>query len=316
MDGLPGPTRLAVWDFEGRASASVMRLAGGVAGFRASRHSKPNMGLGLTTALMMQMMDRGCLGTALLPQEKPCACCGGPFGRPEFTRDGRGALRQPQCGDGRSFARECVRRSRLEGPVREVLPQYLAVLEPEPEPLDSPPFRKAHVLAIGVDAVTWGQRKAALKDSGTARPVVKKLLSDPDEQLSYCIKFVDYHRPGRKRVPLKPDRLVELAAWRSRYRFEDFLFVYGLPRRGGRIDVDESALLRPFAYCAHLDLLRWSRADPGLCSPARRPPLDERSLNSRAKIQVAIAQARAELRAGPPQELRRDIEDELERLVD
>jgi len=97
----------------------------------------------------------------------------------------------------------------------------------------------AHVLAIGVDEVTWDQLEAALKDSGTARPVVTQPLRDPDEQLSYCIKFVDYHRPGRKRVPLKADRLVELAAWCSRYRFEDFLFVYGVPRPGGRIVVDE-----------------------------------------------------------------------------
>jgi hypothetical protein len=97
----------------------------------------------------------------------------------------------------------------------------------------------AHVLAIGVDAVTWDQLRAALKDSGTARPVVTQRLNDSDEQLSYCIKFVDYHRPGRRRVPLQPDRLVELAAWSSRYRFEDFLFVYGVPRPGGRIVVDE-----------------------------------------------------------------------------
>jgi hypothetical protein len=97
----------------------------------------------------------------------------------------------------------------------------------------------AQVLAIGVDAVTWKQLRAALKDSGTAEPVETKPLNDPDEQLSYCIKFVDYHRPGRKRVPLKPDRLVELAAWSSRYRFEDFLFVYGCPRPGGRVVVDE-----------------------------------------------------------------------------
>jgi hypothetical protein len=97
----------------------------------------------------------------------------------------------------------------------------------------------AHVLAIGVDEVTWKKLRAALKDSGTVRPVVTKPLKDPDERLSYCIKFATYHRPGRKRVPLKADRLVELAAWSSRHRFEDFLFVYGVPRRGGRIVVDE-----------------------------------------------------------------------------
>ena len=97
----------------------------------------------------------------------------------------------------------------------------------------------AHVLAIGVDAVTWKQLEAALADSGTARPVLPVLLRDPEVQISYCLKFVDYHRPGRRRVPLPPDRLVELAAWWSRYRFEDFLFAYGARRRGDRLVVDE-----------------------------------------------------------------------------
>ena len=64
-------------------------------------------------------------------------------------------------------------------------------------------------------------------------------LRDPDEQLSYCVKFVTYHQPGRRRVPLPPDRLVELAEWWSRYRFEDFLFAYGARRRGGQLVVDK-----------------------------------------------------------------------------
>jgi hypothetical protein len=51
-------------------------------------------------------------------------------------------------------------------------------------------------------------------------------------------------------------------------------------------------------------------------SPARRLALDEQSLNSRATIEAAIAQKRAELRAGPPGELRWELEDELERLFD
>ena len=38
----------------------------------------------------------------------------------------------------------------------------------------------AQVLAIGVDAVTWDQLEASLKDSGTAKPVLRKLLSNPD----------------------------------------------------------------------------------------------------------------------------------------
>jgi hypothetical protein len=38
---------------------------------------------------------------------------------------------------------------------------------------------------------------------------------------------------------LPPDRLVELAEWWSRHRFEDFLFAYGARRRGGRLVVDQ-----------------------------------------------------------------------------
>jgi transposase len=40
-------------------------------------------------------------------------------------------------------------------------------------------------------------------------------------------------------IRLPPDRLVELAAWWSRHRFEDFLFAYGARRRGGRLVVDK-----------------------------------------------------------------------------
>ena len=97
----------------------------------------------------------------------------------------------------------------------------------------------AQVLAIGVDPQAWAQLEAALEKSGTADPVRPVALRHPDVQLSYCIKFVTYHKPGRRPVPLPPDRLVELAAWWSRYRFEDFFFAYGARRRGGRIVVDK-----------------------------------------------------------------------------
>jgi hypothetical protein len=97
----------------------------------------------------------------------------------------------------------------------------------------------AHVLAIGVDPTAWQRLAAALKNSGTWRPVKVDELRDLEEQLSYCVKFVTYHQPGRRLVPLPPDRLVELAAWWSQYRFEDFLFAYGARRRGGRLAVDK-----------------------------------------------------------------------------
>jgi hypothetical protein len=96
----------------------------------------------------------------------------------------------------------------------------------------------AQVLAIGVAAHAWTRLEAGLEDSGTWRPVHVVPLRDPDEQLSYCVKFVTYHQPGRRLVP-PPDRLVELAAWQSRYRFEDFLFAYGARRRGGQLVVDK-----------------------------------------------------------------------------
>jgi hypothetical protein len=97
----------------------------------------------------------------------------------------------------------------------------------------------AHVLAIGVEPNAWTQLEAALEKSGTADPVKWDPLCDPDEQLSYLIKFITYHQPGRRPVPLPRDRLVELAAWWSRHRFEDCLFAYGARRRGGRIVVDK-----------------------------------------------------------------------------
>ena len=97
----------------------------------------------------------------------------------------------------------------------------------------------AQVLAMGVDPNAWEQLEAALEKSGTADPVRPVALCNPDEQLSYCIKFVSYHQPGRRRVPLPRDRLVELAAWWSQYRFEDFFFAYGARRRGGRLVVDK-----------------------------------------------------------------------------
>jgi hypothetical protein len=98
----------------------------------------------------------------------------------------------------------------------------------------------AHVLAIGVDPNAWKRLEAALEDSDTDDPVRVQLLCDPDQQLSYCVKFVTYHQPGRRLVPLPPDRLVELAEWWSQYRFEDFLFAYGVRRHGSHLVVISS----------------------------------------------------------------------------
>jgi hypothetical protein len=204
----------------------------------------------------------------------------------------------------------------------------------------------AHVLAIGVPASAWAQLEADLADSGTEDPVRAYALSNPDKQLSYCIKFVTYHQPGRRLVPLPADRLVELAAWSSRYRFEDFLFVYGVPRPGGRIVVSKpsgntdasargqgpsrkSALNSLKTRIVDMPINRKNRAtsraterpiieppieETAWSSSAKRPVLDELSL-LRAEIAAVIAQEWMHLRS-PGAELIREIEDEMAPVLD
>jgi len=99
-----------------------------------------------------------------------------------------------------------------------------------------------HALAIGVDAEAWDALEEKLAKSGRAMPLLVKNLNDPKRQLSYAQKFVTYHRPGRRTgkrpalpYPLPRDRLVELVRWWTRHRFEDFPFLFGARRRGGRI---------------------------------------------------------------------------------
>ena len=51
-------------------------------------------------------------------------------------------------------------------------------------------------------------------------------------------------------------------------------------------------------------------------SPPERPPLNQRALNSRAKIESALAQTRAELRSAPPDEVRLQLEEEMDFLLE
>ena len=69
-----------------------------------------------------------------LPETKVCHYCGVEFPRPAFTKDGRRALRWPGAWKRRRFCSVTrVREYRLEGPITESLPSYLAKLEP-PKP--------------------------------------------------------------------------------------------------------------------------------------------------------------------------------------
>ena len=102
-----------------------------------------------------------------------------------------------------------------------------------------------HFLAIGVPEEAWGRLRTTLKKSGLRFPLKCQALNDVETQISYLQKFVTYHRPGSytglgrsKAIPLPPDRLAELARWWLQCRFDDFPFLFGARRRGGRIVVE------------------------------------------------------------------------------
>jgi hypothetical protein len=106
-----------------------------------------------------------------------------------------------------------------------------------------------HFLAIGVPEEAWGRLRTALRKSGLRFPLKRQALNDVESQISYLQKFVTYHRPGSftgsgrsKAIPLPPDRLAELARWWSQYTFDDFPFLFGARRRGGRIVVESDEL--------------------------------------------------------------------------
>jgi hypothetical protein len=74
------------------------------------------------------------------------------------------------------------------------------------------------------------------------RPVVCKRLRNPVAQITYLQKFLTCHRPGQpgfsgrgRAYPMKTAQIIQLATWSSGRRFEDFLFILGLRRRGERL---------------------------------------------------------------------------------
>ena len=99
-----------------------------------------------------------------------------------------------------------------------------------------------HLLAIGVPGDAWDRLREVLPDARPAASLKVQALEDFAKQLSYCQKFNSSHMPGKRRpngraraYPLPAERLAEWAAWVAKYRFEDFGFLFGARRRGGRI---------------------------------------------------------------------------------
>lgn len=106
-----------------------------------------------------------------------------------------------------------------------------------------------HFLAIGVPDEAWARLRTALRNSGLRFPLKRQALNDVERQISYLQKFVTYHRPGShsgsgrsRAIPLPPHRLAELARWWSQCTFDDFPFLFGARRRGGRIVVESDGL--------------------------------------------------------------------------
>jgi hypothetical protein len=100
----------------------------------------------------------------------------------------------------------------------------------------------SHLLAIGVQQADWDRLRGALPDASPAAALKVQALEDFAEQLSYCQKFNSSHKPGKRgpngraqSYPLPTERLIEWAEWLAKQRFENFTFLFGARRRGGRI---------------------------------------------------------------------------------
>jgi len=100
-----------------------------------------------------------------------------------------------------------------------------------------------HIFSIGVAPAAWERLRISLRGSGGAIPLKREALKDAVRPLSYKQKFVTYFRPRRRlgkklsgTAPLKPPQVAELCRWWACHRFEDFMFLFGARRRGGRIE--------------------------------------------------------------------------------
>jgi hypothetical protein len=112
-----------------------------------------------------------------------------------------------------------------------------------------------HVHLLVFDSHDTGRvrLRGAFGGSSLDRPVLCQPLRDPVAQVAYLQKFQTCHRPGKpgysgrgRSYPMKPEQIGQLAQWTKGRRFEDFLFILGLRRRGSRFEPErgfEEALL-------------------------------------------------------------------------
>jgi hypothetical protein len=120
-----------------------------------------------------------------------------------------------------------------------------------------------HVLAMDASDGSWRRLRKMYRNDATTgdgrasdpaiattrrrfRAIVVKNLRHATDQCSYLLKFQTIHRPATQQgvrrapvVPLRGEPLVELIEWRNSYQLDDFLFLYGARRRGGKIVPDK-----------------------------------------------------------------------------
>ena len=102
-----------------------------------------------------------------------------------------------------------------------------------------------HLHLLVFDSLERGRARLrqAFRNSDLERAVLCQPLRDPAAQIPYLQKFQTCHRPGEsghrgraRAYPMKPEQIHQLAQWTRGRRFEDFLFVLGLRRRGSRFE--------------------------------------------------------------------------------
>jgi hypothetical protein len=98
----------------------------------------------------------------------------------------------------------------------------------------------ANLVIIGGKRTARKKFKKSFTGDDIERPVVRAVLNDPPEQLSYILKFTTYHRPHAqygptksKAKPLNPREHAALLKWMSQFDFKDFLFLVNARRQGG-----------------------------------------------------------------------------------
>jgi len=124
-----------------------------------------------------------------------------------------------------------------------------------------------HLLVFGLIDQARPRLRRAFRDATLEKPVVCQHLRNPVAQISYLQKFVTCHRPGQpgfrgrgRAYPMKAAQIVQLARWTEGCRFEDFLFLLGLRRRGSRFEAERG--FKDLLSEHQIDRLRWRRWRP------------------------------------------------------